>query len=371
MINSKNTISCKGGSSNTPLDSQAETVQSCPIGGLAVHVDYYRATGKIPKIKPLLDFVLGFHEGQAWARNNDDSHTIGCYKFTHSARTPNGTFVRWFWHEEEEYYQYLLNIPGTPLSAMELRDELRLIRGLHYAYAAKATRIDLAIDDYKREISYEQLDQAIQDGDIARFLTADPYPGKLRMTANGMVRESPTMYMGSKNSNKRVCHYDALAKHPIDANRIEARFKEDKAKEVVAMIVDERAPWWDKSLEDSQEVLDQIVSGFLADCVVGAIDFIKRIDKNIKRCPRLKWWSKFLERFNGCILIHVPTRVRSLEKTRQWHERQVAKTLLVFREGMGHINFILYLNDLFNKAKDRTNAYDEACIEVLKSQYNI
>jgi hypothetical protein len=117
--------------------------------------------------------------------------------------------------------------------------------------------------------------------------------------------------------------------------------------------------------------MDANLYHFLANYVVGAIDFVDRVDKNINRCPKLPWWERFLGDLRSCQeLIRVYVQKPTIERTKRWLKRQVAVRLEVMRQGMGDTRFLKFISDLCKDGEERMKAFDWALVDEIKNKYS-
>ena len=370
------------GDSNTPFNSQDKQPQSCPVGGLSVRVDFIQCRGYASKIQPLMDFVQKF-TGEGWSARKDAVFSLNQHvKFDHIAKTPR--CIKLAWTEVEckltgkKLYDYWLSIPGQSWAQMELIDQYRFISGLFFAYGARGTRFDIALDDYKRRVSPETVRKTVKKGDFARFRKS-----KEVMSRDVNGESSLTMYLGSGNRGirrKGMAFYDALPVHGIDAYRQELRYREKYAKKMFESFA--RANFsevfnlrFDAEGMDKEATMlaEKEISRNLAQMVVGAVDFLKRRkkgsnkrEKNLDRCKRYRWWQSLIDDVGGMMTISVPTPKPVLERTIKWIEHQVMKKLTMLRDGWGYERFQSWFLGQMEKSRGRYEEMDELTIDLIR-----
>ena len=251
-----------------------------------------------------------------------------------------------------------LAIPGQVLSQMSVRDVYRLCNGLGHRWKADCRRFGVALDDYKRRVSPAEVMRACEDKDTALFENYTPF-GKAK-TGEKWV---PTLYLGSRESEKFVRFYDAERKHGTPCDRWEVELKRRNAQEAFRHFV---SPIFDPDNDDSFE---QVTAQFLGGLVTGAIDFVKREEGvRYSRCQRLDWWASLCDEVGAGIRLS-PARVKpTLERSLQWHQRQVSVLVAALLDGWGRTRFNAWLADEIANGRKRYSAYHEAIIRLLKGE---
>jgi hypothetical protein len=220
----------------------------------------------------------------------------------------------------------------------------------------KPTRIDIALDDYWKSITCEQMSNAIDAKNVAKF-----NPDKANVTRN-FGAGGFTLNMGSPTSDRRTVFYNKAAESEgeLDCHRLEARFRNDLAMSVFKDWV---------SIEP--ENYEALSASYLAATAVGAIDFPDRAsnpdEKNVSRLPKLDWWQAFLDRVGEVVVHSRPRVVRSLERTLTWIERQVLRSLVVVREVCGRSSFNGWMARGMDKAKENLSSWQQHLIAEQKT----
>lgn len=263
---------------------------------------------------------------------------VGCLSGVHwqsSGRSPNG--ILWFWNAPREDggdWHLMLQIPGSVLKLVDVRQVWELCRFLVDVFNVKATRVDIALDDYARRITADQLQQAAENRDFARVRDITEWR-KYRLNRK---EEGWGYYCGSLKSLMYLLIYDKLvqSKGEIDSIRLEGRFEDRYAH---ALFLE-----W---LSIPPDQFDMVSPQFLAGKVMGMIQFVDRSnygrtgkkEKNVNRLKLLPWWQEFLSAV-GCQLRHSVARVdTTFERMKKWMEKQVMPSMAVARKVMGIMNF--------------------------------
>lgn len=188
------------------------------------------------------------------------------------------------------------------------------------------TRIDCATSDPQNRLKFHQISRAIDAGDCSGF-RPDSKTGHKRIS--GVNGKDWTHYLGSKNGGKSYTRiYHSTENGYV---RIERQYVKRDARLVFADL----AHYYDN--RDSSLPLEQ-TEYFRKICSysISGINFIRRISKNLDRCPQLRWWSAFKK---ACEVepIKLPSvsKEESLEVKKAWVERSVATSLSMLKKWMG------------------------------------
>jgi hypothetical protein len=147
----------------------------------------------------------------------------------------------------------------------------------------KPTRIDVALDDYDRELSVEwHREQISYRKTLCYFRTA-------KCVSDLMEDRDETVYMGRRGSSGSGCYYRIYDKNiqsdgEVNAIRYEAEFSGDKVGTVFGIILE-------CGVTDIGTYEDT-----LAGLVLGCLDYrVKEGKKCLDRCPRVPEWEAFLQ----------------------------------------------------------------------------
>jgi hypothetical protein len=173
----------------------------------------------------------------------------------------------------------------------------------------------------------------------------------------------PTIYLGSRESEKFIRFYDAERKHGTPCDRWEVELKRRHAEEAFNHFTG-------LSFEPGdEEDFEQIVSQFLAGLVIGAVDFVKKEEGvRYSRRKRLGWWASLCDEVGAGIRLSPARPKPSLERSLKWFTRQVAVVVAALKDGWGTARFNAWLSGEILDGKQRYSAYHEAVIRMLKGE---
>lgn len=250
----------------------------------------------------------------------------------------------------------LFSIPGRALSGVTQRRLWELFHTLE-KYEVKYTRVDVAIDDYSKSISYRQMRAAIDERQVVGVDTAWD---ETRHSMSGKYKGF-TLCFGARDSNAHFRYYDKDAESNglVKAYRLEGEFKNELAQALIKEYL---------SIPVGQ--YDELASQLLAGVVVKKIDFLERPkkagEKNKSRRKRLDWWQAFKDRIGAEIKLGITYKDPTLQATANWVKRSVAPTLAVLRQVLGTLDFRAWLDNVIDEKASNLTAQSEAKIEVWK-----
>lgn len=309
-------------------------------------------------LQQMIAFIEGYTNDEFFLEFNKQFQPgAGCKLYEHSGSSVKGCKLGWNAGENGVSHTWL-SIPGGVLRQISVRDVVRLASGLHHTWKVKCRRFDSALDDYKRRVNPKEVLRACEDGDVALVGTFDPR-GKTKIGQKFV----PTIYFGSRESEKFLRFYNAEIKHGIPCDRWEAELKRRHAQAAFEHFV---ALPYDSM---SEEEFEQVVSQFLAGLVIGAIDFVK-FEEGVRysRRKRLDWWASLCDEVGAGIRLSPARPKPSLERSLQWFKRQVAVVVAVLKDGWGNARFNAWLAGEISDAKKRYSPYHEAVIRQLKGE---
>jgi hypothetical protein len=309
-------------------------------------------------LQEMIAFIEGYTGDEFFLEfDNPWSPGKGCKKYQNSGSSVKGCRIGWN-VDGNGVITVWLSIPGYALSQVSGRDVHRLCSGLVHRWGVKGRRFDSALDDYLRRVKPSEVQRACQAGDVALVGTYTVF-GKETI---GQVA-TPTIYLGSRESEKFIRFYDAEKKHGTPCDRWEVELKRRHADEALNHFVN--LPF---DPED-EESFDQIVSQFLAGLVIGAVDFVKfEAEVRYSRRKRLSWWASLCDEVGAGIRLSPARPKPSLERSLKWFTRQVAVVVSALKDGWGTAQFNAWLSDEIMVAKQRYSAYHEAVIRMLKRE---
>jgi len=313
------------GSPLTPCSNTGLVLQE-PAGTWSARVDWLQAVADRVTVSTRTWVVMELERvlQTRFERRWDEPRTIG-RKWDGYAIAPNGAIVCWRRLgdpgqplSERPYCQLWWSLPGEVWRTTDTRQRIRLYQ-LVSILGARVTRLDLAIDDWKREFPLEDMAVAARQGQVVGFR-------RWAIQESSSVRGLPRGYsvtLGSPQSDLRLVAYDKWAESRglIPAVRLELRLRDGRAQGA-----------WSKLVGANFDYRT------VAALVTGAVDFRERRvgDRHVGRRPRLSWWRQFLQRLRvePAKLPAVGIR-KSLQQTLDWLARQVSASLAIVSRVVG------------------------------------
>jgi hypothetical protein len=243
----------------------------------------------------------------------------------------------------------MISLPGSCLSRLtpaEIKQFALEVKALGFG----CTRLDIALDDYSKMITFNQVRDAIAKKFRVHFEEADCHQNYGKW--GGF-----TIAMGSVHSDIRLVFYDkqAESKGQINANRLELRLRNDRAKAAFA-------DWLSAPAE--------LEASVLAGMVVGAVSFVRKgKEKNISRMPELPWWKKFKEAVGVCIRHSFYKSPPTLKRCKAWIRDDVVRSLALIRDVVGVKKFTNWLVKELKEAPSRYNEQHLLRREVWKREW--
>jgi DNA relaxase NicK len=210
-------------------------------------------------------------------------------------------------------------------------------------FGATCTRIDLAVDDFSRQLDHQTIVLASKNKEGIGFRvgkTIDSY---------GTNNDGITVYCGSRRSPKFARFYQ---KDGFD--RFEIEYKQHYAGSIFADYLADPS-------SDSTYLLSSILRS--------SISFAFKPDCNLSRSIEREWWVSFRDRIVGEYQKVTSSRPRpSLDRTLKWIHRSVSKSLLLMREALGESDMSKLLQLWESEAKLRCDQSD--CDRLLQFSLN-
>ena len=212
-----------------------------------------------------------------------------------------------------------------------------------HLFGLTCSRVDIAVDDYSKELQYSDINQALIDGNYTGFRS-----GKVTVNYGGKF-QGFTVNLGSRDSEKYVRFYDKFSESHgrLDCYRWEVEFKGALANKLFDMIL--AYPPHKKRYQ--QELINIAVS---------CVDFIEPIDKNLARNQRLGWWEAWLSRVQTeNIRLRVVRVKTAISAKKNWVQRSVSKALLIIQRSIGVERLEHFLLQIMAEAATRITSMDE------------
>lgn len=251
-----------------------------------------------------------------------------------------------------------ISIPGSCWGPLSLDRQWGVIQRLCWTWDARCTRIDLRLDDFSKSLlDLDQIHLAAQQGNFCWANSWEFHSSQKRNSSN----PGRSVVFGSAASDKRVTFYDKEVESngKIPSIRMEVRFRDDRADALFkgfSSLVDD---------VDGEESWIGSLFDFLKKALLGSVSFIDRSqgDKNLKRCPLLGFWQRFVDFLNGGLrpdrLPPLP-RIPSFQASVDWLFRQVSSSLALAYKIFGRS----LIESLLSVGESRFSRWHECQLEV-------
>lgn len=207
----------------------------------------------------------------------------------------------------------------------------------------RCSRIDIAVDDYMKQLKCSDIVKALEDGNYSGVRSG-------RVTTNyGEKINGFTVNLGSRESDKFIRFYDKFAESGghINCYRWEVEFKGELASALFNLYLE--------FPDDNQEYQQKLIN-----YAVSSVKFIDKLDKNTDRCNMLEWWDAWLSRLKCTSLKLRVVRVKTaISAKKNWIQRSVAKSLLMIKMSIGVERLEHFLLEIMKQAETRIDSMDE------------
>ncbi len=244
-----------------------------------------------------------------------------------------------------------VSVPASHLETLnwsQIRDGLAFINGVE---GRRFSRIDLTVDDKNRVTSLEDIQNALEDGNIVtRFKQIDP---RVKIVPR-VSKDTTGITFGARKSDTYLRVYDKY---------LESKFRDKKA----VKSSDNDFLRWELELKNERAdsaiqcliALDSHQAVWTLGLIRAAVDFRVIDNDNVTRCTTLlDWWQHFLDAAEKVIL-PIAKVTDSYEKVKDWVFRAVAPLLAVVAARDGED----FLADIAKYGKDRWKARHLKLIE--------
>lgn len=313
----------------TPVSNTGSECSNFQVVGkdthLAVHVDWLQGT-----CHPLTDDWALELIGVVMRALNDhpvwewDSGSFKGKQWQHRGFSVKG--VRWWFDscKDGQTAHLLLSLPGQVCSSVDVRVIRDLSIFLREVFAFKVTRLDIALDDFGKRLTFDQLMSATQKEDFAVIRSMTPIFTKRR--SRGLT--GWTFQLGSRSSDKcgRIYEKEMESDGESSSIRFEAEFHDEMAHSV-----------WLEWISIEDEYFEDVSPSYLAGKVVGIAEFVDRSGskRHIKKMKRLPWWEVFLADVGVHLRHSIKRASTSLKRAMKWVEKQVFPSLAALRKVLG------------------------------------
>jgi DNA relaxase NicK len=210
-------------------------------------------------------------------------------------------------------------------------------------FGCRCSRLDISVDDYKKELQYRDIEQALVDGNYTGVRA-----GKVTVNYGGKF-QGFTVNLGSRDSEKYIRFYDKFAESHgrLDCYRWEVEYKGDLSDKLFRLLL---------SFPFDQLLYQQALVNYAVSCV----DFVEKNDKNVDRNTRLGWWDAWLSRVQThCYKVRTTRTKTAISGKKDWIARNVSKALLMVQRSIGVERLEHFLLQIMAEAASRITSMDE------------
>lgn len=322
--------------------------------GWTTRLDWLQGCSKIPGPR-LLEFLSKLAEltDDCWGASRAKPVFRG-RNFETSSTSLRGGLIAYNCPDDNDMLDVWISLPGSVCGGLSNHELVKLLQ-LFKEYRFESTRVDLAIDDFDRQIQSKDLRDALESGDYAYFRDYEWVQSGSRSKSKNKRKLKPgssfTGYLGSPRGDKEAYIYDKAAESNGDVMsiRTEVRFKDERSQRVIEILL-------------SAEKISETI----AEMVIGAIDFRDRAgDRRAYRCPRLSWWSQFVDSITPDVLkIPAAKRQLLLNAIPDWLNHQVSSSLAFLKDYWGDLKFDDFLDSLLANGRKRRSPRQQALLEL-------
>jgi len=267
------------------------------------------------------DALRGFCE---LVEDNPVKLEVGFRGYEHSAMILGTGRIGWSTSRPEAH----IDLSAGALSLIEDGDIGAILAVIDWVFSVDGhfTRLDVSFDNRTGIVTVKEVEQALVSGDAVSYWRKwNNFNGSQIGLPAGA--EGETVYIGSKKSRAFLRVYNkALEQNLEDTHwtRFELQIKDELATGIASVLL---ASWKDNGEKAFAEQALSLLRGF--------IEFKdKESDINPTRRAPLDWWTKLTEGADKVRITRVKTE-RSIEKTRQWLESQIAPSLGLIHDADG------------------------------------
>jgi hypothetical protein len=260
----------------------------------------------------------------------------GLYTYKLGKRWPTGAVLLW----TEGRWECCLQLMGQDINAIPLEQLRPFIIELG-KLGAKGRRIDVALDDYTRQLlTVEQFIEAGRARNVTGCRRWEPKELLDVVTGEYLAHGCNFGVRGKDGSGRYVRVYDKALESRGMINAV--RFELETAGDVAELLFEELADC------DDDETFKRKLRRVLA----GAVDFRDRgHERNIDRMPRLSWWAAVVDSLAEPLRMVAHRVTPALQATLQHLRRSFSKTFALTRIVIQSAGFST-LTDLFESWAD-------------------
>lgn len=337
-------------------------------------VDWLSLNGKKITFENLNEIKVNLVDGKLFNKKFEykeyDCHFAifrGGTPFEKTFKNQLGVTVHVKYSEEYNNYEIQVKFSGSALSELVgLNNHLLVGKILKFARTVglHSSRQDLAINDYQKRLSIEELLNWTEQGCLCKYFTA-------KYTKSWSAKNNywcSTINFGSRQSNVSLKVYDMFIEHGIVGNRWELELHDKKARLVENVLIAEYENYENEIAEkqanneslDYQEIQDKYNSKlikYILNVILSSVDFKDKeqvgSNGNIGKVASLEQFQAFRRYMNQeyeKIPLKVEVKETDLMGKFQWLVKKVKGFNAMLRDGLGVQEFrkiekLLYILD--------------------------
>lgn len=307
---------------------------------LMTHIDYYSGTAYLKSLEDCEEFchrLADLLETRDEVTIEKKDRLLG-ERFNYAVNSVWGIFGAY--RKTPDKAKLAFQLPGE--FCRKMADQEKAIKFLWET--THPTRIDIALDDYKRRIT--------QNG-VHRVAKLGHYKG---INSYKFI-ESKACQDGEKGgtcqfgkSEKVIRYYNAEIVHNLPADRWELQARGDRACQIANILAT-------NSIKD-----------YAGGIVTGSIDFVTR-GENWRDEERYEFWEQLKEETltpEGEIKISPIRPERSIDKSLRWLRHQAGPFLKVLYQGYGRQSYLNLMESIATDPKVKLSAQQESWINYLR-----
>jgi len=273
------------------------------VEGVVVGVDWVSVTfpGDLDRVLLMVSLALGCEAGD-WVELEH-----GSYGYRQGQVGPGGAKVWWDAPGRDDVH---VSLPGQACGVVG-HERLKKYLWQVTAAGGKATRLDVAVDDYARTVSPGDVLRALQGPD--RVTHARDYLTQQGGRVGSSELTGATVYLGAPSSRQRLRVYDKGLESGGEMNCV--RWELQSRKEAAETMV--------------QVLADQDWGAVVASRLVGFVDFREAAaHSEMEKRPRVSWFKELVGLVEKASA-YLPKPARTVEEVVEWLGRAVGPTLAV------------------------------------------
>lgn len=239
-----------------------------------------------------------------------------------------------------------VSISGSSMKRCDISALMTWLAIQRDTYQIECTRLDLALDDMRRQTKREDIDAAVNAGNYAGVVVANPHVPRHLGKIKGW-----TYYFGSTQSDSMMRIYDKFheSKGENPAIRWELQLRRDKANSafIKLLLLSNGTP-----SESAQ---------FIASTVLGEVSFVDRStgDKNLSRCSILPWFQQLIEVTTEPIKLRVKKETTTLQRSINYVAKVARKVFAKMEILVGYEDVCEFVGGLIDEGHCRLTRADK------------